>query len=403
MHATSRRSFLCLGVASGAALAMPGCATGPVRTAANPAYLQLQPASRPGCAALAMTPTKLWRSACQQAVSRTSDLAWLKRGDSVFVKVVSNSGHAHPAVTAPQAVEAMVALLRDAGAGRVLVGDQAGVEHVRRWKTGRRSSTRQRFAQNGLLQAIERSGAELFCFDDQPWEMHFRPQADFANLWGDRLWLPSIVREVDHIVVLPRLGAHALAGYSCGVKAAVGWLRDDSRLALHREGDVFFQRLAEINHVPELRNKVRLVVTLVDKALTSIGPDFGAVYEFPGCLALASTSLVDHDAVASLLLPWLREHSGFSFYDFYEPYPEHVNYWNRRFVEDTWGEPEVTHYRSLVPGRFGAAIAQDVALSHLATLQQRRVDRIVVRPGADRLPDAIMAHLRSSSAGMVAI
>ncbi|MET0390525.1 MAG: DUF362 domain-containing protein, partial [Polyangiales bacterium] len=373
MPLISRRNLLKHGLAAGAALTWSGCATGPMREGPHRGYLALAPRAKPGRVTVALTKPKAWLSALEQVVAGTTDLSWLRRGDSVFVKVVSNSGHVHPAVTAPEAVSALVSLLKAAGAGRVLVGDQSGAEHVRRTPSGRFSSTRERFAQNGLLAAIERSGAELYCFDDQPWESNFQARPDFVSCWDDKLFLPDVLRQIDHVVVLPRLGAHAIAGYSCAVKAAVGWLRDDSRLALHRDGDRFYERIAEINHMPPLRDKLRLVVTVVDKALVSIGPDIGDTYAFDGCFALASDSLLEHDAVASTLLGWLREHSGFSFFDLYSPYPEHVNYWNRRFIAQTWGERGELGYVDLAPPRGAGRIEDDAMLSHLAMLRRERV------------------------------
>ena len=402
MATTSRRRVLQYGMSTGLALTLPACATGSVRSGLDAAYLRLPPREAPGRVAMAVLPSKAWSCALEQVVSGVSDLRWLKRGDSVFVKVASNSGHVHPAVTSPDAVLALVALLRAAGAGRVLVGDQAGAEHVRKWQGGRRSSTRERFADNGLLAAIERSGAELHCFDDQPWESSFQAEPDFVSAWDTRLYLPRVLREVDHVVVLPRLGAHALAGYSCAVKAAVGWLRDDSRLVLHREGDRFYERVAEINHMPALRDKLRLVVTLIDKALVSIGPDIGKTYEFAGCFALASTSLLDHDATASMLLPYLRARSGLSVFDVYEPFPTHVNYWNRWFLSEAWGERGVLGYQALTPAPFGRHIAQDAILSRLAVLEGRRPQRIEVAASSP-LPDALVAHLRAADGGLFAV
>jgi len=70
------------------------------------------------------------------------------------------------------------------------------------------------------------------------------------------------------------------------VKNAVGWLRDDSRLLLHQKGARFYERLAEINHFRPLRDKLRFTLTLADRALLKIGPDFGGQYKFGGWLAL---------------------------------------------------------------------------------------------------------------------
>lgn len=139
MSKLTRRELMNLGAMTGAALCLPSCATGPVRVDPNREYFAASPASGAG-----------------------------RRG-----------------------VIAMVSLLRDAGAGRVIVGDQSGADHVRSWKSGRRSSTRRMFEKNGLLEPIQRSGAELHCFDHHPWEESFQPQLDFddhlAALQGHRV------------------------------------------------------------------------------------------------------------------------------------------------------------------------------------------------------------------------
>ena len=189
------------------------------------------------------------RAVCEHAIPKITDMEWLGRGDSVFIKVASNSPQRHPAVTDPDAVEAMVGFLRDHGAGHVYVGDQGGVEHVRLCHDGnRKGSTRELMAQNGLLTAIKGVGAIPYFFDDKGWYGHFQPDLDFGNNWEGRLWLPDVLREVDHIIYLPRLGAHVISGCTCGIKNGVGFLRDDSRLFLHQRGATFHEKIAEINH-----------------------------------------------------------------------------------------------------------------------------------------------------------
>ena len=74
--------------------------------------------------------------------------------------------------------------------------------------------------------------------------------------------LPDILKQVDHIILLPRVSRHALAGSTLGLKAAVGWLRDDSRLELHRDARSFLEKIVEINDTTTLRRKLRLVLTV---------------------------------------------------------------------------------------------------------------------------------------------
>lgn len=401
MKKTSRRRFLQRGLELGAGAFLAGC-SGPVREDANPAFLKLPISAEPGRVTLGLYRSQTMDQVCARVIPQLTDLKWLKRGDSVFLKLASNSPNEHPAVTSPAAVAAVARFFIARGA-KVYAGDQAGVEHVRLTKTGRVSSTREVMQENGLARAIKESGAVLHCFDDHGWDGYFEAKSDFSDHYGGSLWLPKILQQVDHVVNLPRLGAHALAGYTCGVKIAVGWLRDDSRLVLHQKGKAFFELVAEIPHFEALRDKHRLTLTLGEQALLNIGPDVGSKYSFDGVLALGSTRLVDHDLVASALLGWCDEDDT-SFWDLYAPYPEDADHWNRGLVEDTWGEEALEAYTPMLPFRPYRGLEYDTCLSHLSVLQGYRPQKIVVaREKRAPLPAEMVAHLKGFGRGVFSV
>ena len=58
-----------------------------------------------------------------EAAQAATDFSWLKNGQVVFIKTVNNSGFSYPATSSPIAVSAMIKLLKEKGAGRVIVGD----------------------------------------------------------------------------------------------------------------------------------------------------------------------------------------------------------------------------------------------------------------------------------------
>ena len=99
--------------------------------------------------------------------------------------------------------------------------------------------------------------------------------------WKGGLMMPKILREVDHIVLMPRCSRHVLAGSTLGLKAAVGYWRTDTRLEYHRDASTFQEKTAEGNTVGTLLQKQRLVLTAADKILTSFGPDKGYVMHSP--------------------------------------------------------------------------------------------------------------------------
>jgi hypothetical protein len=116
--------------------------------------------------------------------------------------------------------------------------------------------------------------------------------------------MPAILKEVDHIVLMPRCARHVLAGSTLGLKAAVGYWRTDTRLEYHRDAATLQEKTAEANTARTLIAKQRLVVSAADKILATFGPDEGYVLEPDTGLVMASESVVAHDMVS---LAWLLE------------------------------------------------------------------------------------------------
>lgn len=390
-----------IGLGAGFGARLCGCA-GPVRAVPNRAYELTPPSPEPGRAWLGWYPSEPVAEVCERAVAALGGLPWLGHGDSVLIKVASNSPNEHPAVTLPEAVQAMARLLRAKGAGRVIVADQAGVEHVRRTATERKGSTREVMAQNGLQAAAQGAEAELVCFDDLGYEDFFRPAADFAHHWEDALWLPKVLQEVDHVVYMPRLGSHGVAGASLGAKIAVGFLRDDSRCHLHARGDTFFEQIAELSLFPALREKLRLTLTVARSALLKIGPDFGSTHDLGGVVAVGSARLFDHEALATALLCWLDAEDS-SFFDVYRPYPEDADFWNHTLTVQVWGSEAEAGYRRLTPYPLGRRVALDRCLAHLGALERYRPSRIVVAQDGDGVPQDLRAYLRAQPDGLFAL
>ncbi|MRR38077.1 DUF362 domain-containing protein, partial [bacterium] len=252
------------------------------------------------------------RGAAEQSVKQAvrvcaeaaTDFSWLSKGDTVFIKPVVNSGNPYPATTSPMAVAAMIELLREKGAARVIVGDMSGVEHVRFSPSGCSGSTRALMESSGMARAVQTSGAEVFCFEEAGWEAFHEEDPAAGSHWKKGLMMPDILKSVQHIVLMPRCSRHVLAGSTLGLKAAVGYWRHDTRLEYHRDAASFHEKTAEGNTVQSIVKKQRLVLTLADRLLATFGPDEGYVYEPETGLVIASTSAAAHDMVS---LAWLLD------------------------------------------------------------------------------------------------
>jgi len=242
------------------------------------------------------------RRAVRASAEAATDFSWLSRGDSVFIKPALNSGYPYPATTSPAAIGAMVALLKDKGAGRVVLGDMSGIEHFKLSPNRVSGSTQELMERSGMAKAARDGGAEVHFFEKAGWEGFYEDLPISGSHWKKGLMMPAILKEMDHIVLMPRCARHALAGSTLGLKAAVGYWRTDTRLEYHRYAATFHEKTAEGNTVSTLLNKQRLVVSAADKILTTYGPDKGYVIEPQTGLVIASQSVVAHDMVS---LAWL--------------------------------------------------------------------------------------------------
>ncbi len=244
------------------------------------------------------------KKAVRAAAEGATDFSWLSRGDAVFIKPALNSGHPYPATTSPVALGVMVKLLEEKGAGRVIVGDMSGIEHVKLSPGGLSGSTRQLMEAAGMAEAVRAAGGELHFFEEAGWQAFYEDLPASGAHWKRGLMMPTILQEVQHIVLMPRCSRHVLAGSTLGLKAAVGYWRTDTRLEYHRDAATFQEKTAEANTVGTLLQKQRLVLSAADKILTTFGPDRGLVFHPENGLAIASESVVAHDMVS---LAWLLE------------------------------------------------------------------------------------------------
>ena len=243
-------------------------------------------------------------AAVRSTAQAATDFSWLSRGDTVLLKPACNSGNAYPATTDPVALRAMIGLLKEKGAGRVIVADMSGVQFVRFAKDELRGSTRALMESAGMARAVIDAGAEIHAFEEAGWDGFFEATPKVGDSWKGPLMLPALLREVDHLILMPRCSRHVLAGSTLALKAAVGWWRHDSRLEYHRDAATFSEKTAYANSVAEIRDKQRLVLTSATQVLTTFGPDDGYVLEPDHGIVFASEDVVSHDMLSAA---WLLE------------------------------------------------------------------------------------------------
>lgn len=298
----NRRDFMkCLPLTA-LAVALPGCAA---ETAAPLALPGMGESVRVSLAGLGKgSPDTAVGEAVRKAAEEITDFSWLSRGDTVLIKPALNSSHPYPATTSPAGLGAMIRLLKEHGAGKVLVSDMSGIEHVKLSPDRLKGSSRQLMIKSGMAEAAESEGAELYFPEEDGWDAFYEDGPECESHWKAGIMMPKILREVDHIVLMPRCGRHVLLGSTLGMKTAVGYWRTDSRLEYHQYAATLQEKTAEANMVSVLREKQRLVLTTATHILSTFGPDKGHVIAPDTGLIMASESVVAHDMVS---LAWLLE------------------------------------------------------------------------------------------------
>jgi uncharacterized protein (DUF362 family) len=242
--------------------------------------------------------------AVMETAQAVTDFGWLDRGDSVMIKPALNSGNPYPATTSPTGIKAMVALLKEKGAGRVVVSDMSGIEYVKLTPEKLKGSSRELMHASGMAQAALDAGAELHFPEEAGWDAFFEDYPVDNTYWEKGIMMPNILKEIDHIVLMPRCSRHLLLGSSLGMKSTVGYWRTDSRLEYHKKASTIQEKTADANTVKCLREKQRLVLTTATKILTTLGPNDGFIATPDTGLVIASDSIVAHDMVS---LAWLLQ------------------------------------------------------------------------------------------------
>jgi len=212
-------------------------------------------------------------------------------GKTVLLKANFNSADPFPASTHLDTLRALVAVMQEAGAGRVLVAERSGM-----------GDTRQNLDKLGVLTLAAEMGFEVVVLDELTkgsWAHVKRGETH----WLRGFYLPKVVFEADVIIQTCCLKTHRFGGhFTMSLKNSVGLVAKklpgsvyDYMWELHGSP---YQRLmiAEINAF----YRVDFAVLDAARAFISGGPDKGA--EVAPEVMLASSDRVALDAAGLALL-----------------------------------------------------------------------------------------------------
>lgn len=286
-RAISRRDFVHVATATGAALALSACA--PVTANRPLPTITPAPTDTATRAKVALVRTRDRNDGLRRLLELTGvpDVA----GKHVVVKPNFNSADPAPGSTHPAILCGTVQALQAAGAQRITVADRSGM-----------GNTRRVFADLGIDGLAEELGFNLVAFDElgaDDWEIVEVP----GSHWSRGFPFPKLVSEADAVVQLCCLKTHRFGGhFTLSLKNTIGlvgkYLPGDSYNYMNELHGSEHQRtmIAEAN----MPYTPALVVMDGVEAFVSGGPDRGELVD--AHVMLAGSDRVALDAVGVALL-----------------------------------------------------------------------------------------------------
>jgi len=156
----------------------------------------------------------------------------VKEGDEILLKPNFNSGDAPPGSTDPDFVGAIITLLYDHGAGKVVVGESSMMS----------LSTRKVFEETGMMRRAEQAGAEVVFFDEGKWV-----KISAGGKYLKRVSLPESALTANKVVYACAMKTHKWAKFTLSLKLAVGFMKPSERMQLHMR--YLEEKVADLNLV----------------------------------------------------------------------------------------------------------------------------------------------------------
>jgi uncharacterized protein (DUF362 family) len=200
----------------------------------------------------------------------------IEKGDEVLLKPNYNSADAPPASSDPEFLRALVELLFEHGAGKVIVGESSM----------QTTSTRKTMSKAGTLEKLKGTGAEIVFFDEGKWTK--------VNVGGKYLKTVSMAEralQVDKLVYSCCMKTHFRADFSLSLKLAFGFTKGSERMGFHLRH--LKEKLVDLNLVVH----PNLIVMDGRKCFITGGPFNGEVREPNVFLASGDRVAMDVEAI----------------------------------------------------------------------------------------------------------
>lgn len=195
--------------------------------------------------------------------------------DEILLKPNFNTADSPPGSSDPDFVKAVIELLYEHGAGKVILGESSMF----------RLSTRKVLESTGMLSKAKEAGAEVVFFDEGKWT-----KVITGGTHLKKVSLPKAALEAKKVAYVCCMKTHRFAKISLSLKLAVGFIKPSERIRLHMRK--LEEKIADLN----LLVHPNLIIMDGRKCFISGGPAKGELRS-PG-LVLASGDRIALDVEA---------------------------------------------------------------------------------------------------------
>ena len=199
----------------------------------------------------------------------------IEKGDEILLKPNFNTVDSTPGSSDPDFVKAVIELLYEHGAGKVVLGESSML----------RLSTRKVLEETGMLNEAEEAGAEVVVYDEGKWT-----KVTTGGTYLKKVSLPETALEAKKVVYVCCMKTHRWAKFTFSLKLAVGFMKPRERIRLHMRN--LEEKIADLNLVVH----PNLIIMDGRKCFISEGPAKGELRS-PG-VVMASGDRIGMDVEA---------------------------------------------------------------------------------------------------------
>ena len=156
----------------------------------------------------------------------------IENGDEILLKPNFNTDDAPPGSSDPDFVKAVIELLYEHGASKVILGESSMFS----------LSTRKVLGDTGMLRKAEEAKAEVAPFDEGKWV-----KVGTGGKYLRTVSLPERALEAKKLVYVCCMKTHRWAKFTLSLKLAVGFMKPSERMLLHARN--LEEKIADLNVV----------------------------------------------------------------------------------------------------------------------------------------------------------